>query len=760
MIIFVYNLHLLSTKFDILLYKVTINIENIGIKKMGEYSELTGVVKHIIWERANRDDDSRFCVLSVKLDNNKSIKVVYNGSYDNVISIEKPYTFSGTWEMDKKFGEQFKSTYFEASRPQNIHEIFSALKSGLIKGVGPILAKRIVDKFGNETFQIMDSDIDRLLDVKGITPKKLNKIKQSYDLNNSEKKSMVFMTGHGISPAVAKRIYTKYKENTIDTLKTNPYILAEEVYGIGFQKADIIAIHMGFDLDSPFRIVSGILFAMKRDVENGNIYSSLEDIRKNAFQILSVKEANFSITDEMLQTGIKNAVKEKRIIIDDDRYYLKHLYYEEVYIANKLTHILNNKLNTWNLSKRNLEKISYGFQYDDVQQEAIRQACKSKILIITGGPGTGKTTVLNGILDEFDLKHKPYLLAAPTGKAAKRMYEATGRPAKTIHRLLEYNKSGAFQRNEDNPLDGSILVIDESSMIDNSLLYSLLKAVPERMKIIFIGDADQLPSVRAGNVLNDMIESKTIPVIKLKYIHRQNEDSLIVQNAHLVNNCQPPINNNKIDSDFFVFYENNDPVGAITFYIKNTLLGYHKYTTNDIQVLAPMKKNSTGTVNLNRELQALMNPPSEEKKEIEVGGIEKITYRVGDKVMQAVNNYEKDVFNGDSGIIKKIDTRNRILYVEIDDRIIEYDTSEIDEIMPSYAITIHKSQGSEYPVIIIPVCMESYYMLSKNLLYTGITRGKEMVVLIGEKRAIELAVTKINHENRKTWLKNRLIEKN
>ena len=575
----------------------------------------------------------------------------------------------------------------------------------------------------------------------------MSKIKESWEKQKDVKDIMVFLQGHGVSSTYAAKIYKQYGKDSIEKVQGNPYCLADDIWGIGFKTADSIAEKLGYEKNDLRRCRSGILYTLSKLSEDGHVYSEREQLVKSAKELLQADE-------EHIVQALDQMIEAEDLILDDEALFLPPFYYAEVGVANKIKRLLEDSSGTLFDGTLNIEEIvkQTSIQYDDVQVAAIGQAVKSKFMVLTGGPGTGKTTTTLGIIAALESLGQSILLAAPTGRAAKRMSEATGKEAKTIHRLLEYNPAEGYGRNDENPLQGGVLIVDESSMIDVILMNSLLKAVPSHMKVILVGDIDQLPSVGAGNVLRDIIDSDVVPVVRLTRIFRQAQSSRIIINAHKINQgIFPDISNGK-DADFFFIKQEDPEVAAreIVNIVKNRIPKAYHYSTNDIQVLAPMQRSVVGATNLNIILQEAINPEGES---LSKGGFR---YRKGDRVMQIRNNYDKEVFNGDIGYIKEVNLEERTLTAIYEGRPVEYEDSELDELTLAYATTIHKSQGSEYPVVVIPLLMTHFVMLQRNLIYTGITRAKKICIIVGTTKALAYSVHNMVVLKRNTKLKERL----
>ncbi len=694
----------------------------------------------------------------------------------------------GNWKVDGKYGKQFVAENWEETLPATIYGMEKYLGSGLIKGVGPKFAKRIVQKFGTDTFDVIEVEIERLQEVDGIGSKRIRMIAESWLKQKEIKNIMLFLQEHQVSTSYAAKIFKQYGNDSIKVMQENPYKLADDIWGIGFKTADQIAMKLGFEKGSYVRLRSGLMYTLSELSNDGHVYAEKQQLIDKASELLEAEPATITMTmDDMLLK--EELILEKNISKTDDEgnqvtpIYLPPFYYAEVGVAGKLKKLAaspaGDKLYSRLMEARqksgnnglsvDIEAIQKktGMSYDDIQADAIRQAATAKVMVLTGGPGTGKTTTTHGIISAYKAYGLKILLAAPTGRAAKRLTEATGMEAKTIHRLLECKPPEGYQKNEENPLEGDVLIIDECSTIDIILMNSLLKAIPPTMRLIMVGDIDQLPSVGAGNVLRDIIDSMSFPVIRLTRIFRQAQSSRIVMNAHRINEGKMPDISNGKDTDFF-FMENEDAdavAGDIVKLVQTKLPNYYHVEPSQIQVLTPMQRGVVGATNLNLALQEALNPTDEE---IFMRGRGKVmmpkpclrrsgyVFRADDKVMQIKNNYDKEVFNGDIGIIESVDDTDRTLMVNFDGRSVEYDVTELDELVHAYATTIHKAQGSEYPIVVMPVLMNHYIMLQRNLIYTGITRAKKILVMVGTKKALSYAVRNVTVTKRNTLLKERL----
>ncbi|MDR3787883.1 ATP-dependent RecD-like DNA helicase [Alistipes sp.] len=653
----------------------------------------------------------------------------------------------GEWKVDKCYGSQFVAATWEETMPATVYGIEKYLGSGLVKGIGPRFARAIVQRFGTETIDIIETEIERLYEVPNIGRKRVAKIRESWEKQKDIKNVMLFLQGYGVSTAYAAKIYREYGKESIDKVRENPYRLADDIWGIGFKTADGIAAKMGYEKEDPRRCRSGILYTLGQLSDEGHVYAGEEQLVKTAGQLLEAGET-------AIRDTLAGMLQAEDLILDKDAIYLPPFYHAECGTSRRLRDLAESTGRSLfdGLFDPSSLTAETGIEYDEVQLAAIRQAVTSKVMVLTGGPGTGKTTTTQGIIAALKKAGLRVLLAAPTGRAAKRMSEATGMEAKTIHRLLEYNPQDGYKRNDENPLEGDALIVDECSMIDILLMNNLLKAVPVGMRLVFVGDIDQLPSVGAGNVLRDIIDSQRIPVVRLVRIFRQAQKSRIVMNAHTINQGRFPDTSNGRDTDFF-FMREDDPERAaetIVRLVKERLPRAYRESPDRIQVLTPMQRGVVGAANLNLLLQQALNPSG---PSLGRGGY---TYRQGDRVMQLRNNYDKDVFNGDLGYIREVDTEERTLKVDFDGKKVEYDVTELDELTLAYATTIHKAQGSEYPIVVMPVLMTHFVMLQRNLIYTGITRAKKICVLIGATKALAYAVRNVSVLKRNTSLRERL----
>ncbi len=727
---------------------------------------LEGTVERVVFH--NQENGFTVVKVQVETENGKPVKMNDLMACVGHMLSPKPgcrMRFEGRYVKNPRFGKQLAFEIADELMPVKGDDIRAYLSSGLIKGVGKSLADRMVDRFGDDTIRILEEEPERLASIHGIGPKNLEQICKSWEEHRGIKDLLLFLQPHGISAALAVRIYKAYGSKARAIVRENPYRLAMDVRGIGFLTADDIASRLGFGADHPLRIQASALYVLQKASEDGHVFLPEEELIQKIRQQVDCDEEQASRAIRVLDSE-KSVVREMLAPSVDEKpplvgVYLKRFHHCESKTAFYLQRLLRSPKSiqfdsleeTLNLA---LQKMP--FPLAPGQVEAVRASALSKALVITGGPGTGKTTIIKAIIKLFEAAKSKILLAAPTGRAAKRMSEACGLEAKTIHRLLEYSPhEDKFARNEDNPLACGLLVVDEASMMDTMLFYYLLKAVPLGATVLLVGDVHQLPSVGPGNVLGDIIDSVAIPVVKLNEIFRQSAQSEIICNAHMINHGQMPLLEKNTDrlSDFY-FIPKDDPEEAADLMvdlIKNHIpRRFGLDSVNEVQLLAPMHKGAVGAENMNSKLQQALNPNA-----LEVRRGDKV-FRLHDKVMQIRNNYDKDIFNGDIGRISYINPKERSLSVNFDGEVKVYEFDELDELTPAYAISIHKSQGSEYPAVVIPVMMQHYIMLQRNLVYTGVTRGKKLVVLVGESRALQMAIKNNKTSRRNTWLAQRLAQ--
>ena len=716
-------------------------------------SYLEGVVERIVYS----NEETGYAVLRLQAVGRRDWVTVV-GNLPSANSGET-LRLSGQWTFHPQFGEQFKVEAYQSVVPATLNGIEKYLGSGLIKGIGPIMASRIVRAFGLKTLEAIDTEPRRLLEVEGIGEIRLEWILAAWQAQKEIREVMLFLQGQGVSPAYSAKIYKYYGQESISVLQNDPYRLAEDISGIGFKTADKIAQQMGIEPTSPLRAQAGVLYTLRELADEGHVFFPAEELLNRA-------EKGLEIPREILEPALLALEQEKKVIVNrgeqGEEIYLPAFYRAEEGVAKRLFSLLRGK-------KRKVEEIltedflsrlerKMGISLAERQREALKMALRERILIITGGPGTGKTTIVKGIVSACDALGIEACLAAPTGRAAKRLSEATDREAKTIHRLLEFSPAkGNFMRDQENPLQADLVVIDETSMMDLILMNHLLKAIPSHASLIFVGDAHQLASVGAGSVLADMIQSQAVGVIELNEIFRQARASLITLNAHRIQQGNfPYIPKSKEEEADFYFIEKEDPQEILELIQELCVrripehFGFHP--RDDIQVLCPMYKGLIGASNLNATLQGILNPNG-----AELASGSRI-FRVKDKVMQIRNNYEKEVFNGDIGWIERIDKEEGQVFVRFDDRSVAYDFSEMDELTLAYAISVHKSQGSEYPAIVMPLLMQHYVLLQRNLLYTAITRAKKLVVIIGTKKALGIAIRNDKVQKRFSRLADRVRE--
>lgn len=731
-----------------------------SISDKNAIKEIAGQIERITYN----DEESGYSVLRMAVSGFSDLVTAVGTVMSPVAGATLSLT--GTWQNHPKFGLQFKFDTYRSLPPSSNSGIEKYLGSGLIKGIGPSMAEKIVSSFGADTFDILDNHPERLLEIEGIGDKKAAAICMSWSEQREIRDIMLFLQGYGIGAGYAIRVFRYYGSESVRVLKENPYRLAIDIFGIGFLTADKIAAKMGFSSESPLRIRAGVLHVMNELIRDGNVYVPIEDLASAAAEILSVPRY-------LAEKGIEEARLGEELITewyqdeagrDDCAVYLPAFHYAEVHSAKNLVNLISAPFNGHYINPETAipwVQEELHIKFAEKQIEALKTALISQVMVITGGPGTGKTTLIRAILKIRAARGYRIMLAAPTGRAAKRMSEATGNEAKTIHRMLEYAgkaiNNGDFMRNEKNPIDCDLLIVDEASMIDQVLFHHLIKAVPKGASVIFVGDVNQLPSVGPGNVLKDIIDSGICPVVQLNEIFRQAQKSGIIVNAHRVNNGEMPEFDEEYASGLkdFYFIQQEDPDKALEL-IKQLVTvripqRFNLDPVNDIQVLTPMHRGSVGTARLNAELRAALNYSGRAKVQ-RLGR----TFQEGDKVMQIRNNYDKDVYNGDIGIILNIDGEANNLTVMMDNGHVSYDFAELDELEHAYAISIHKSQGSEYPAVVIPILTQHYVMLQRNLLYTGITRGKKLVIIVGTKKAIHIAVNNDRTRKRFTRLAARL----
>jgi len=728
--------------------------------------EIKGTIEDIIF----KNEDNGFCVAIIDHKN----EMLFIKGIIPIIEEGQMMSFTGEYVNDSKYGEQFNVESSQILLPTDKDGIELFLASGFIDGIGPAFAERIVNKFGKDSLDIIQYNSDKLLEIEGIGEKKLEKITKSYFEKLAMKDLVIFLQKFGVSTTFANRIYSIYEGNAISYINQNPYRLADDIKGIGFVIADSIAKKMGVEKDSPFRIASGIKHILNEIQNEGHTFLDKDELIINTKRLLFVEPE--LIENELSELIIKRSLV-LQMIDDKEAIYLPYLAEAEEYVANKLT-TLNDTFYRFPIDiEKELKSINkvLGIELHELQEKAVKEALTNGVLVITGGPGTGKTTIINSIIKMFGNNDYKVLLAAPTGRAAKRMTETTGKEAKTIHRLLEYSKGSGdylvFNKNSENPLVCDVVIIDETSMVDITLMKNLLSALTEGTRLVLVGDADQLPSVGPGNVLRDIIESQIINTVILNKIFRQSEKSLIVTNAHKINNGEA-IEFNIENKDFFFIKRkrHEDILSEIETLCKTRLKKFYDFNPlEDIQILTPMKNNLLGTRAINKIMQEALNPKSMMKKEKEFG---EFVFRVGDKVMQIKNNYDikwrknsgKDgtgIFNGDMGIIYGMDVVEKELLICFDqEKNVRYKFNSLNELIHSYAITVHKSQGNEFPVVVMPMSWLPNMLKNRKILYTAITRAKKLVVLVGEEKYLNDMINNEKNLIRNCGLKNRLIKRN
>jgi len=712
---------------------------------------LAGSVERVTYHNV----ENGFCVLRVKARGHRDLISVIG--HAATISAGEWITASGEWTNDQVHGQQFRARFVRTSAPTSTDGIERYLASGMIRGIGPVYAKKMVKAFGEKVFDIIESSPERLNEIAGIGKVRALRITDAWAEQKIVREIMVFLHSHGVGTARAVRIFKTYGADAVQVMSENPYRLARDIRGIGFKTADAIAMKLGIEKTAMVRIRAGISYALSEAMSDGHCGLPVNELVPLAVGLLEV-------SSELVQTALDLELADATVVGDSvgetPCIFLAGLHRAEITIAKRIHCLVNGTL-PWAYieSDKALPWIEQktGLSLAESQAAAVRLALMSKVLVITGGPGVGKTTIVNSILQILSVKDVKLQLCAPTGRAAKRMTEATGFEARTIHRLLEVDpKSGAFKRDADNPIDCDMLVVDEASMVDVLLMQSLMKAIPDHAALLIVGDIDQLPSVGPGQVLADVIASGAVPVVRLTEVFRQAAESRIITTAHRINQGQmPDLSKPEGESDFY-FVEADEPEAAVRRIIDLVKLHIPRRfkldPVRDVQVLCPMNRGGVGARSLNIELQAALNPAGERK--VERFGW---TFAPHDKVMQIQNDYDKEVYNGDIGFIEDVDPDSGELIAVFDGRNVVYGFGELDMLVPAYAATIHKSQGSEYPAVIIPVMTQHYTMLQRNLLYTGVTRGKRLVVLVGQKKAVAIAVKNISGRRRWSKLKEWLI---
>lgn len=716
-----------------------------------ELERLNGSVERITFH----SEESGFCVLKVKVQNRKDLVTVTGAAA--AIATGEFIECLGVWINDKNYGLQFKAQNLVVVAPTTLEGIEKYLGSGMIKGIGPHYAKKMVEAFGAEIFDVIESDPDRLSSLPRFGKKRVEKVVAAWGEQRAIREIMVFLQSYGVGTSRSVRIYRTYGDQAIALVSENPYRLSSDIHGIGFKSADQIAQKIGIPRDSLIRAQAGVRYALQELASEGNCAYEKSSLRQKTCELLEIlpRLAEEAIGEEL---RVGNLISEK--IEDRELVYLSSLYKSERGVVENLLRLVEGE-SPWAVvdAKQAIPWVENKakIQLSDSQKTAIELALKSKVLVITGGPGVGKTTIVNSILQIMSAKQAKISLCAPTGRAAKRLSESTGMEAKTIHRLLEFDpKIRGFKRNKDNRIETNVLVVDESSMIDIVLMNQLMSAIPDNAVVILVGDVDQLPSVGPGTVLSSVIESGVIETVRLTEIFRQAASSKIIVNAHRINRGQMPLKQEKQDElvDFYLVpAETPEEINKKLIQIVQERIPkrFGLDPVKDIQVLAPMNRGSLGAHSLNAELQKKLNP----KPEVQISKFGTI-FAPGDKVLQTINNYDKEVFNGDIGRIESIDMEEQEALVDFDGRTIMYDFNELDELSLAYSTSIHKSQGSEYPAVVIPLAMQHFMMLERNLLYTAVTRGKKLVVIVGQAKALAMAVKNLRSNERVSALSYRL----
>lgn len=700
----------------------------------GPLDSLYGFVERVTFHQP----ETGFCVIQVKVAGQKELVPVVG--YAPAVSSGEYLSAQGRWVVDRNHGRQFRAATMRLAAPNTVTGIEKYLGSGMVKGIGPVYAHRLVAAFGKEVFDIIETSPARLQEVDGIGPRRADRIIRGWRDQKIIREIMVFLHGHGVSTAQSVRIFKTYGEQAILRVQENPYRLARDIRGIGFKTADKIASHLGIESTAPMRVQAGVSFALLEATADGHCGLPVEELVRQTTQLLAVPR-------ELVQEAIGHEQEEGTIVSlaieGRSCVFLAALAYQEQAIAQRLRALALDcppwptidvdKAIPWAEQRLHLTLA-------ESQRQAVQQVLRSKVVVLTGGPGVGKTTLVKTILTILQAKDVTPILCAPTGRAAKRLMETSGLEAKTIHRLLEFRPPGGFQRDEHHPLEADLVVVDECSMIDVPLMYNLLKAVPSKAALLLVGDVDQIPSVGPGQVFRDILEANRIPVVRLTEVFRQAAQSRIVVNAHRINQGQMPDLDTPIEgTQDFYFVPAKTPQEAadkIVRLVAERIPGHFSFDPiRDIQVLCPMNRGDTGARHLNQLLQQALNPPGP-------GAIERFGWKfgLGDKVMQMANDYDKEVFNGDIGWITAVHPEDQELMIRFDGREVAYDFGELDAVVPAYATTIHKAQGSEFPAVVIPLTTQHYLMLKRNLLYTAVTRGKHLVMLVGQPKAVAMAV--------------------
>jgi len=713
-------------------------------------SQIEGTVERIVFAGA----DSGFTVLRVQ-ETGKPDSTSVVGLFPSV-TVGEMLRLRGRWVIDRRFGRQFKADSHESVMPTTVAGIERYLGSGLVRGIGPVIAKRLVSRFGAETLHIIDTAPERLREIDGIGPKRTRMITDAWEEQKAIRNVMLFLQSHGVSTTYATKIFKKYGTASLAVLRENPYRLADDIFGVGFKTADRIAQSIGIPPDAGIRAESGVLYVLGQFAEEGHVFCPKAKLISETCSLLGISQDLVASALERLKNAGKIVLYAKGD--EEPAIYLRAMHLCETGVADALRMIVRVPGKKVEIDvERAIQWVERhnGIELSPEQKEAVRRSAAARVLVITGGPGTGKTTVLKSLVDIYTKKRLSLCLCAPTGRAAKRLAEATGHDAKTIHRLLEYSpKSARFTRDEQHPLDADIVVVDEMSMVDIALMHHLLKAVPRNASLILVGDVDQLPSVGPGSVLREIIGCGAFPVVRLATVFRQAARSAIIVNAHRINRGESPLLRPVGTEEDFYFVERDDPDQVrqvvVEMAAQRIPAKFGLDPVNDVQVLSPMHKGPVGVARLNDELQKLLNPGE--------GGIVRggHLFKTGSKVMQVRNNYDKEVYNGDIGRICEIEHVQQRVVVAYDARHVVYDFSELDEIVPAYAVSVHKSQGTEFPAVVIPLVTQHYVLLQRNLLYTALTRATKLAVLVGSRKALNLAIRNNKIAHRYTNLAKRI----
>ena len=723
-----------------------------GVGMAGEMTELVGTIDKVVF----KSEENGFSVVALKVNARESVMV---RGYLPELHVGTNVVLKGAWQFHAKFGRQFDACECDTTLPASAAGIEKYLASGLIKGIGPKFAQRLVAKFGDKTLEVIDKDPKSLFEVDGVGPRRVQLIIEAWQDQKEIARVMLFLKSKDVSTAFAVKIYKAYGNQALEKMEENPYRLVDDIWGVGFKTADQIALKLGLAADAPARVKAAIQFVLTDITNEGHLYLEVTEVKERVIKLLGLEVDKCQELLKAALTDLYQQEKTKLLSVNDKHYLsLPQFYYSEKGIANRILYLLERLLSPERFDIDAIYKSisrpdARGIELNEDQQRGILACLQRKVTVITGGPGTGKTTLVKRLIEVLESNRVRFRLAAPTGRAAKRMFESTGRNTETLHRLLEFTPAAmAFARNEERALDLDFLIIDEASMIDVFLMHAVLKALKGNVHLVLIGDVDQLPSVGAGNVLNDIIASGKVEVVRLTQIFRQAQDSMIIVNAHRVNHGEFPQAAPPGAKKDFVFIKEDKPENTFTLLrdIYTRRLPAVGIAAEDAVVLVPMNRGTVGTVRLNQELQMILNPIADEQRQVMRFGQ---AYRVGDRVMQIRNNYDKFVFNGDMGKITALDHVEQKILVNFGDRELEYDFAELNELVPAYAISIHKSQGSEFQAVIVPIFMQHFVLLQRNLIYTAITRAKKLCILIGQPKAIAMGIKKAKGIERTTFLK-------